>query len=295
MPTPNPVPPELATRPFRTADARASGVPAWQLRGKRYSSPCYGVHLARELEGLADRCAAAMVALREPVVFSHHTAASLLGLPLLGRDDRLHVTVLPGRAGPRHRAMVGHVCAIVPAEICTVAGLPVTSAARTYADLAACLARPALGALGDAIVRHQLATIAELAYTLEARPGRRGSRCALDLLPRLNPAAESPMESVNRFILTDGGLPEPEVNCNIYDVFGSFVARVDLLYRAAKVVVEYDGDQHRVDRDQWVRDVRRLSELAANGYLVLRFTASDVLGRPAWVVATVRAALAAAR
>jgi very-short-patch-repair endonuclease len=67
---------------------------------------------------------------------------------------------------------------------------------------------------------------------------------------------------------------------------------VDLLYRVAKVVVEYDGDQHRIDRDQWVRDVRRLSELAANGYLVLRFTASDVFGRPEYVAAAVRVALA---
>jgi len=112
------------------------------------------------------------------------------------------------------------------------------------------------------------------------------------LLPLLNPAAESPMESVVRLLLFDGGLPIPEVNTNVYDAIGRFLARADLLFRAARVIVEYDGDQHRVSRQQFARDVARGSELAAAGYLVLRFTASDVYKRPHYVLATVQAALA---
>ncbi len=100
------------------------------------------------------------------------------------------------------------------------------------------------------------------------------------------------MESILRLLLLDGGLPTPEVNINIYDVFGVHLARVDLLFRAVKVVVEYDGDQHRTNHAQFARDVQRGSDLAASGYLVLRFTASDVFGRPDYVIATVRAALA---
>jgi very-short-patch-repair endonuclease len=100
------------------------------------------------------------------------------------------------------------------------------------------------------------------------------------------------MESALRLLLIDGGLPIPEINVNIYDFFGTHIARVDLLYRAQKVVVEYDGDQHRTSRQQFATDVERLSKLAAAGYLVLRFTASDLLGRPHYVLATVSAALA---
>ena len=100
------------------------------------------------------------------------------------------------------------------------------------------------------------------------------------------------MESVVRLLLFDGGLAVPEVNANIYDAFGRFLARADLLFRAARVIVEYDGDQHRTSREQFARDVARGSELAAEGYLVLRFTAADVYGRPAFILATVRAALA---
>ena len=94
-----------------------------------------------------------------------------------------------------------------------------------------------------------------------------------------------------RWLLIDGGLAVPEVNVNIYDSAGDFLARADLLFRKARVIVEYDGDQHRTDRAQFVKDVQRTTRLAAAGYLVLRFTGTDLVTRPQWVVATVRDAL----
>jgi hypothetical protein len=146
--------------------------------------------------------------------------------------------------------------------------------------------------LGDAILRASLATTAELLSAVDANSGRRGCVRARGLISVLDPKAESVMESVLRLLLLDAGFPAPEVNANVYDSYGQFLARADLLYRAAKVIVEYDGDHHRLDRAQFARDVRRGSDLAASGYLVLRFTASDLLGRPHAVVAAVRTALA---
>jgi very-short-patch-repair endonuclease len=58
-------------------------------------------------------------------------------------------------------------------------------------------------------------------------------------------------------------------------------------------VVEFDGDLHR-DRPVFVDDLRRQNGLVLAGWTVLRFSSADVLGRPAWVVAVVRRALAAA-
>jgi very-short-patch-repair endonuclease len=270
-------------------------VSAWQLRGTRYSSPFHGVHRLGDSSALIDRCRAALVVIQMPMVFSHQTVALLLGLPVprapRGRDA-IHVTVLPGRTAPRHQRMVGHVRAFTLADVGMHLGLPVTTAARLFVDMAATLPRPALVAIGDAILRGGHATVAELQAALQRRVGGRGVRRALDLLAFLSAAAESPMESILRLLLLDAGLPSPEVNVDICDALGRFLARADLLFRAAKVIVEYDGDQHRTDRVQFARDVRRGSELAASGYLVLRFTASDVLNRPAYVIATVRAALA---
>jgi very-short-patch-repair endonuclease len=152
--------------------------------------------------------------------------------------------------------------------------------------------RAALVGLGDAILRASLATKAELVSAVAANRGRRGCVRARELISMLDPRAESVMESMLRLLLLDAGLPTPEVNMNVYDSFGQFLARADLLYRAAKVIIEYDGDHHRLDRAQFARDLRRGSDLAACGYLVLRFTASDLLGRPYAVVSAVRSALA---
>ena len=49
------------------------------------------------------------------------------------------------------------------------------------------------------------------------------------------------------------------------------------------VAVEYDGDQHRTDRWQYTKDVRRLEELECLGWIVIRVlaehTTDDILRR----------------
>src|SRR5665213_963428 len=82
MPKPNPVPDHLLSEPFRPTAAYEAGVPAWQLRGKRYSSPFHGVHRVGDSSALADRCRAALVVIQMPMVFSHQTVARLMGLPV---------------------------------------------------------------------------------------------------------------------------------------------------------------------------------------------------------------------
>jgi hypothetical protein len=141
VPNPKPTPQELTDRPFATGEARDAGVTAWQLSGRRYSSPFRGVHVLGVPDDLFKRCAAAVVAVRPPLAFSHQTAARLMDLPCGREDQQLHVTVLPGRAAVRHRGMVGHVCALAEAEVFELAELPVTVASRTFVDLAAVLRR----------------------------------------------------------------------------------------------------------------------------------------------------------
>jgi very-short-patch-repair endonuclease len=41
------------------------------------------------------------------------------------------------------------------------------------------------------------------------------------------------------------------------------------------VAVEYDGEQHRLDRWQYTKDIRRSEALERLGWLVIRVTASD--------------------
>ena len=61
---------------------------------------------------------------------------------------------------------------------------------------------------------------------------------------------------------------------------GRFIGRGDLVYRHWRVIVEYDGDQHRTDTTQFDRDVRRLDDFAANGWRVVRIVGRSLLRRP---------------
>ncbi len=174
--------------------------------------------------------------------FSDETAAALMMLPVPRTRDVVHVTVGVGTCVPRRRGIAGHVRQLRAEDLAVVHGLCVVTAACTFVHLAAVLSRAALVGLGDAILRASLATTAELLSAVDANRGRRGCVRARELIPILDAKAESVMESVLRLLLLDAGFPAPEVNANVYDSYGQFLARADLLYRAAKVIIEYDGD-----------------------------------------------------
>jgi hypothetical protein len=294
MSTSSRIPPPLAAGPFRLVTAAAAGVTRSQLLGAQYSRPFRGVHVVGQISALYDLCGAVRLVLPPDVAFSDETAAILLDLPLPHAVRRIHVTTAAGSSTVRRQGLVGHVRKLSASEVTMVGGLRVTTPARTFVDLAARLPRQVLVGMGDVILCNRLSTTADLAAAVGAAAGRRGARRARELLPLLDERSESPMESAVRLLLLDAGLPRPEVNANVYDRNGNFLARADLLFRAARVIVEYDGDHHRTDRQQFAHDVRRLSQLSAAGYIVLRFTASDVFLRPDYVVATVRSALATA-
>ena len=105
-----------------------------------------------------------------------------------------------------------------------------------------------------------------------------------------NGESESPMESRLRALLLASGLPAPRVQQRIHDNSGSLIARADLCYPQERVVLEYDGIQHR---EQLAQDNRRQNRLVDAGYRILRFTAGDILHRQGTVIDLVRRTLAA--
>jgi very-short-patch-repair endonuclease len=100
--------------------------------------------------------------------------------------------------------------------------------------------------------------------------------------------AESPMETRLRWLLIHAGLRQAQVQTNLYDSAARFIGRADLYYPEARLVVEYDGGNHR---DRMVDDNRRQNLLVNSGYRVLRFTSADIHNRADVVVAQVQAAL----
>ena len=206
-----------------------------------------------------------------------------------GRPVRVHLTVPMSSRSESWRDRRVHRTPL-PEEDRTRRGqLPVTTPARTWRDLAAVLRPPALLAVTDQLLACH-ATRDDLAHQLAGNPTGRGSARARDVLPVGDPRAESPMESVLRWLVHEAGLPAPELQHVVRDDAGLFLGRADLAWPDRRVLVEFDGDVHR-DRDVFVADVRRQNRLVAAGWTVLRFTAADVLGRPADVVAEIRRAL----
>jgi very-short-patch-repair endonuclease len=174
-------------------------------------------------------------------------------------------------------------------EIVRRGAFQVTGPARTWRDLATVLQPPALLAVADQCL-DGLCVRADLEQQLSRRPTGRGSARARAILPLADRRAESPMESVLRWLLVEAGIPRPVIQHVVHDASGRFIARADLAWPDKKVIVEFDGDLHR-DRGIFVKDLRRQNALIAEGWTILRFSSADVLGRPEEVIAEISRAL----
>lgn len=81
------------------------------------------------------------------------------------------------------------------------------------------------------------------------------------------------METRARLLFEQWGLPEPELNVDVFDVHGGWIARVDFLWRTAGVVGEYYGAVHG---NSWTGDLTRSAQLEDAGYRVVVMTSRDL-------------------
>ncbi|MDQ0574503.1 DUF559 domain-containing protein [Agromyces albus] len=150
-------------------------------------------------------------------------------------------------------------------------GLRVVAPADAWCQLSAELDERDLVVAGDRLLGlpRPLATEDEIDAAIVRHGGRRGARRLRRARARLRPRSESPRETKLRLDLLDEGFPEPEPN-GIVLLRSGRSTRADLVFRAFRVIVEYDGQHHREHARQWAKDVDRLNELAANGWMVIR-------------------------
>ena len=270
----------MAGRAFAVRDALVAGVPASRLRRRDLAVPFRGARTpADSVDDFRMRCRA--LSARNPeAVISHHSAARLLGLPSIApnaeRDD-MHITVEAPSRPPRIAGVRAHGRPLPKGEVMTAYGIPVTSPARTWADLAPTSSVRELVVLGDAIIhwRRPLASLNELKERACGR-GRRGAIAARSAPALVHQRSESPQESLLRVILTEAGIPPPEVNIELFSPGGRFLARPDLRYPEQRVILEYEGDHHRVERKQWNTDLLRTTRLQDAGETVLRLGATHL-------------------
>jgi len=284
------LPESLSGKPFLGVAAVDAGVSRRELRGPRFRRLFHDVYVEASVpDSLAVRCVGALLVLPKDAAFSHHTAAALRGLPVPD-VSLLHATVRT-RTPVRVTGVVAH-RGLESADVRTVGDLPVTSMDRTFLDLAGHLEPVDLVVLGDAAVFRAWTTTENLEAAVAGAGSRRGVRPARAALPLLESRAESPMETRLRLVIVFGGLPRPRANIDILDEYGQWVGRPDLQYTREKIAIQYEGKHHRTDQRRYEQDIMRDELLDDLGWVVLKFTATDVYRRPATVVERVRYHLA---
>lgn len=184
----------------------------------------------------------------------------------------------PGIIVRRERISVEHVVEL--------GGLLVTNPARTAFDLARHLPRAVAVAHLDALSAATGLTVDAVSGLITSHKGARGVRQCQTALSLMDGGAQSPKESWLRLVLVDAGLPRPVTQIRVSD--GCFIAYLDMGWEQPMVAVEYDGDQHRTDRSQYVKDIRRAEVLNCLGWQVIRVINED---RPDVVVQRARDAL----
>lgn len=173
-------------------------------------------------------------------------------------------------------------------EIQTIAGLRVTTPARTALDLACRYPVDRAVAAIDALARATDLKVSEVGSLGERYRGRRGIARARVALPLVDKGAESPRETWLRLLLIRAGFPRPQTQIPVYD-YGALIACLDMGWQDIKLAVEYEGDHHRTDQRQFNKDIRRAETLAEIGWTVVRVTIEDT---PGGVIARVAAAWA---
>jgi very-short-patch-repair endonuclease len=278
-------PGELAARQgfvLTPAQAAAAGLPRHRLRTLvrrgEWTRPAYGVVSPIGTPGASRQrairrghvlAASAAALLRPTHVVTGRSAAITYGLPTLSVPERPELTQRPAATlGRREHAHV-YGATLRTDEVTDWFGAPVTTVARTLVDLARHDPRDGIMAV-DAALRAKSTTWTQLHAALDVAYGWPFVRRARRVVALANKRAESPLESLVRLKLHDDGFPAPEVQVEI-DGY-----RVDLLFRAQRVIVEADGRLKYTDAQLW-REKRRELRLRRLGFVVVRVTWADVL------------------
>jgi hypothetical protein len=242
---------------------------------------------------LAGRVSAALAACPDDTVVAGRTAARLHGLWIPDwPDEPIEVIVhrdrpVPSsRPGSRRRELRARRRVLLPDEIVSIDGIPTTSEARTWVDLAERMGMADLVAAGDSALRGA-ATADELDRLVRRAKRRRGIVRARAALPLLDARSRSRPESHLRYVLVSGGLPAPAVNEPIYSATGEWLAEPDLSYDDVRLALEYNGADH-ASVERMRQDITRELDVAhRGGWRTVSFGPTQVFNRPDQVVALV--------
>jgi very-short-patch-repair endonuclease len=267
------VPAELRDGPFTVPEARNLGFKWRSLQASGWRRLSRGQYAWTQIPDDAElRLKAAQQRLPSPFAFSGRTAAWILGLDLSPCDPI--EAIVPRNISVRCRAgMRVRRAALHEGDVIQRRGFRLTNILRTVTDLGS--GRDLIESVVaiDLALNAGLIGMDTLNNHIEKSRGAKGIRRLRRAVALADSRSESPMETRLRVQLVCARLPAPELQVELHDKMGRFLGRADLYYSDVKLVVEFDGQNHK---DRIAADLRRQNALLNAGYHVLRFTASDL-------------------
>jgi very-short-patch-repair endonuclease len=232
---------------------------------------------------------AATLAMGPEAFLSHRSAAALWGLAPDSR--KAHVTAPRGKQRRPGRPKVQvHRCAFLADEVTMRDGIPVSTVARTLFDLAERSRPHELRSAWEEASRLRLLRVPEVAAIYERRPGRRrarrGIRPLLAAEQRLVEDTASPLEDRFADFVATYRLPPPQTNVLIDG------DEVDVLWPAARLIVELDSWEFHAHRAAFEKDRDRDADHLLAGYRTIRVTHRRLSEEPDRLAAQIRALLA---
>lgn len=211
---------------------------------------------------------AAVLAMGPGAVLSHESAAALWGLA--GNRPKVDVTAPRGRQGRTARSIRLHRCKLGDRERVVRDGIPVTTVARTLFDLGERSEPQRLKNAWDEASRLGLLRVPEVARLYERHPGRRRARKRIRPLlaadQRYVEDTASPLEDRFAAFIADHQLPPPQTNVLVDG------DEVDVLWPAARLIVELDSWEFHGHRAAFEKDRDRDIDHLLGGYRTIRVT-----------------------
>jgi hypothetical protein len=271
------IPPALNGQPFRTVDAYALGVSLKTLQGSRFRRIAKGVYVAAATPNSHRlRVRGAMLSLPPSTI-----ATGVTGLQLLGVD--VGPTVPMVFASTHSRPVRRREVTVIRVKQLPPQRDGIAAPEHCWLVAASTLNLLDLVTAGDWLIRRRRTGLVQLQSAVQGYSGR-GVVLARTAVKLVRERVDSPRENWLRLCLALAGLPMPECNLVIGDDRGP-IGRVDLVYLAYRLIIEYEGDHHRTDRNQWNRDIDRQEFFAREHWTLMRITSE----RARWPRQLVRA------
>ncbi|EHB54091.1 hypothetical protein MycrhDRAFT_4554 [Mycolicibacterium rhodesiae JS60] len=256
---------------FIGSEAYAAGkVTKYDLRA-RYQRLLPNVYTSKGAPpSLRDRIVATWLWSQREGVIAGVAASALRGAKWVDRNAVVEVN-WPGR-----KSLTGvQICrdTLLDSEITSRHGMAVTSIERTAFDLAR--RGPAVKAVQrlDALAAATKFDIGDVLAVAENHPHVRELRRVPRLLGLVDAGAQSPKETWLRLLLMDAGFPRPDTQIPVLRQDGYSHYFLDMGWPDVMVAVEYDGEQHRLDRGIYGDDVVRSEYIVRVGWRRVRVLA----------------------